>query len=152
MLAGADGGLLDWEPGHAADDNPQAMVLDEMPEWLRGRGFDVSRRAAWGWSMGGYGVIRLAQTRPGWLRAVAAFSPAVSPGDRAFADAARLAGQRLGVWCGRQDPLFGDVQQFVAALPQRPAIVTYRDGAHTRAFWDSVTLPAFAFAGGALAA
>lgn len=152
MLAGADGGLLDWEPGHAAGDDPQRMVLDEMPGWLRTRGFDTGRLAAWGWSMGGYGVIRLAEVRPGWLRAVAAFSPAVSPGDKAFAGAGKLAGQRLGVWCGRQDPLFSDVQAFVAALPQPPQIVTYRPGAHTRAFWDSVTLPALGFAAHALAA
>ncbi len=43
-------------------------------------------------------------------------------------------------------------QAFVAALPQPPQIVTYRPGAHTRAFWDSVTLPAFGFAAHALAA
>ena len=62
MLAGADGGTLDWEPGHAAGDDPS-----------------------------------------GWR-------------------------------------------------PVRPQVVTYRDGAHTRAFWDSVTLPAFAFVAGHLAA
>jgi len=31
--------------------------------------------AAWGWSMGGYGALLLAQTFPGFVRSVAAFSP-----------------------------------------------------------------------------
>ncbi len=147
VLAGADGGLLFWEPGHAPGDNPQAMVLDEMPGWLDARGFDTSRMAAWGWSMGGYGSLRLAEVRPDWLKAVAAFSPAVEPGDRAFAGVDQLAGQPLGVWCGTSDPLYENVQQFVAALPQKPDPLSYGDGAHTRAYWDSVTLPAFAFIG-----
>jgi predicted esterase len=152
VLAGADGGTLFWEPGHAAGDDPLRMVTEEMPVWLRERGFDTGRVAAWGWSMGGYGVLHLGEVRPDWLRAVAAFSPAVSPGDAVFGGAGKLAGTPLGVWCGRQDPLFGDVRQLVAALPERPQIVSYRDGAHTRAFWDSVTLPAFAFLGGRLGA
>jgi S-formylglutathione hydrolase FrmB len=152
VLAGADGGTLDWEPGHAAGDDPGRMVLEEMPVWLRSRGFDVGRMAGWGWSMGGYGVLHLAEERPDWLRAAAAFSPAVGPGDAVFASVERLRSTPLGVWCGRQDPLFGDVQQLVAALPVRAQIVTYRDGAHTRAFWDSVTLPAFAFVAANLAA
>jgi hypothetical protein len=56
----------------------------------------------------------------------------------------------LGIWIGRSDPLFADVRAFVAKLPRRPQILAYGDGAHTRAYWDSVTLPAFAFLGAAL--
>ena len=141
MLAGADGGLLFWEPGHEAGDNPQAMVIDEMPGWLDRRGFDTSRMAAWGWSMGGYGVLRLAEVKPNWLKAVAAFSPAVEPDDRAFGGVAALAGQPTGVWCGTSDPLYQNVRQFVAAMPQKPDPLFYGEGAHTRAFWDSVTPP-----------
>jgi hypothetical protein len=29
-------------------------------------------------------------------------------------------------------------------------VLSYGDGAHTRAYWDSVTLPAFAFVAGEL--
>jgi pimeloyl-ACP methyl ester carboxylesterase len=147
VLAGADGGLLFWEPGHEAGDNPQAMVIDEMPGWLDRRGFDTSRMAAWGWSMGGYGVLRLAEVKPNWLKAVAAFSPAVEPDDRAFGGVAALAGQPTGVWCGTSDPLYQNVRQFVAAMPQKPDPLFYGEGAHTRAFWDSVTPQAFAFVG-----
>lgn len=150
VLAGADGGLLWWEPGRAAGDDPRQMMLSEMPRWLDQRGFDSSRLAGWGWSMGGYGVLGLAEARPGWLRSVAAFSPAVEPGDTVSASLGRLAGTPLGIWCGRQDPLFGDVQRLVAELPERPQFVSYGPGAHTRVYWNSVTLPAFAFIGGAL--
>jgi hypothetical protein len=70
VLAGADGGLLWWEPGRGAGDDPRRMMLSEMPRWLDQRGFDSSRLAGWGWSMGGYGVLGLAEARPGWLRSV----------------------------------------------------------------------------------
>lgn len=150
VLAGADGGLLEWEPGHAPNDNPQAMVTDEMPGWLEKRGFDTSRIAAWGWSMGGYGVLRLAEVKQHWLKAVAGFSPAVGPGDPVFAGIDALTGQSTGVWCGTEDPLYPDVKQLVAAMPQRPDPLFYGKGAHTRVFWDSVTLPAFAYIGGRL--
>ena len=108
------------------------MMLSEMPRWLDQRGFDSSRLAGWGWSMGGYGVLGLAEARPDWLRSVAAFSPAVEPGDTVSASLGRLAGTPLGIWCGRQDPLFGDVQRLVAELPERPQFVSYGPGAHTR--------------------
>ena len=32
-------------------------------------------------------------------------------------------------------------------MPQKPDPLSYGEGAHTRAYWDSVTLPAFAFIG-----
>jgi pimeloyl-ACP methyl ester carboxylesterase len=150
-LAGADGGLLWWEPGHAPNDDPGKMVTDEMPGWLAQRGFDASKTAAWGWSMGGYGVLRLAESDPKLWRAVAAFSPAVSEGDAVFGGAGALAGPKLGVWCGTSDPLYPTVQKLVAALPQKPDPLSYGPGAHTRVYWDSVTLPAFAFIGASLA-
>jgi Putative esterase len=150
VLAGASGGLLWWEPDASGKDNPQQMLTDEMPKWLTARGFDATRIAGWGWSMGGYGVLRLAEVRPGWLRAVAAFSPDVAYSNRVVASDAALSRSPLGVWCGRSDPLYSDVRTFVSALPARPQIVSYGAGAHTRAYWDSVTLPAFAFVGAAL--
>jgi hypothetical protein len=150
VLAGADGGVLYWEPDPAGSDNPQRMVTDEMSRWMTTRGFDARRPVAWGWSMGGYGVLRLGEVRPGWLRAVAAFSPDVTHSPSVVADDGVYRTTPLGVWCGRSDPLYGDVRGFVAKLPRRPQVLSYGDGAHTRAYWDSVTLPAFAFLGGAL--
>ena len=104
--------------------------------------------AAWGWSMGGYGSLRLAEVQAqlaegggGVQSRGGARMTGPSPGS------IELAGQPLGVWCGTSDPLYQNVQQFVAALPQKPDPLSYGEGAHTRAYWDSVTLPAFAFIG-----
>ena len=76
--------------------------------------------------------------------------PAVAPGDDVFSSIGRLAGTPLGVWCGRDDPLYPDVRRLVAALPERPRVVAYAPGAHTRVYWDSVTLPALGFVGSVL--
>lgn len=150
VLMGADGGLLSWERDPQSDDDPGRMVLDELPRWAEERGFDSGRLAGWGWSMGGFGVLHVAETRPGFLRGAAVFSPAVAPGDDVFSAIGRLAGTPLGVWCGRDDPLYPDVRRLVAALPERPRVVAYAPGAHTRVYWDSVTLPALGFVGSVL--
>jgi predicted esterase len=147
VLAGATGGRLRWEPSGA--DDPQRMAYEEIPAWCAERGFDTTRIALWGWSMGGYGVLRLAQSRPGAYRAVAAFSPAVSRGDRAFADAAMLAGTPTAVWCGRQDDFHDDVRALAARIPG--VTEAYAEGGHTRTYWSSVTPSAFDFLGRALA-
>jgi hypothetical protein len=152
VLAGADGGVLYWEPDPAAGDDPQRMMTEEIPRWLAARGFDTSRTAGRGWSMGGYGVLRLGQVKPGWLRAVAAFSPDVTHSSSAATDDGVYRTTPLGIGCGRSDPLYQDVRAFVGPLPRRPQVLSYGDGAHTRAYWDSVTLPAFAFPGAQLGA
>ena len=144
VLAGASGDVLRWEP-QPGGDNPQAMVLEEMPQWLTDRGFDADRRALWGWSMGGYGVLRMAEVEPGWARAVAAFSPAISEGDDVFANAAELAGTPLGLWCGDRDSFYGAVQALVEVLPEEPEIVRYGSGGHTRVYWNDQTIEAFTF-------
>jgi S-formylglutathione hydrolase FrmB len=126
------------------------MMTEEMPRWLAARGFDARRIAGWGWSMGGYGVLRLGEVRPGWLRAVAAFSPDVTHSASLARDDGVYRTTPLGVWCGRSDPLYDDVRAFVAQLPRRPRVLSFGDSAHTRAYWDTVTLPAFAFVAGEL--
>jgi predicted esterase len=150
VLMGADGGLLWWEPDPDGGDVPERMVLEELPRWAEQRGFDAGRLAGWGWSMGGFGVLHIAEARPGFLRGAAAFSPAVTPGDDVFASIGELAGTPLGIWCGRDDPLYPDVRRLVSALPERPRVVAYAPGAHTRAYWNSVTLPALRFVGDVL--
>jgi predicted esterase len=145
VLAGADGGLTRWE-GDGQGDDPQAMLTDEMPVWLADRGFDADRLALWGWSMGGYGCLRLAETSPDYALALAAFSPAISDADAVFDDAAALAGLPLGIWCGTDDPFYDAITDFVGELPDEPDIASYTEGAaHTRVFWNDQTLEAFAF-------
>jgi len=143
VLAGATGGVLRWEPN--GGDDPRAMVRDELPAWCRERGFDTSRIALWGWSMGGYGVLRLAEVHPGFARAVAAFSPAVSRGDAVFQQAEKLKGTPVGLWCGQQDAAFDTVTALEKALPEPKAAGSYATGRHTRRYWNRCTPEAFDF-------
>ena len=122
VLAGADGGRTFWQASGA--DDPQRMLRSEIPAWCADRGFDSSRVAAYGWSMGGFGSLYTAERNAGWLHAVAALSPAVGSGDDVFAGVDRLAGARTALWCGLSDPLFPAVQQLArgspSARPSRP--------------------------------
>jgi pimeloyl-ACP methyl ester carboxylesterase len=148
VLAGATGGRLDWQP--SGGDDPQRMVHEEIPAWCRARGFDASRLAVWGWSMGGYGSLLLAETFPRFVRAVAAFSPAVSPGDAVFREAVRLRGTPVGLWCGRDDGLYPEVRQFESGLSERPAAGGYAPGRHNFGYWSTVVPAAFDFVSRAL--
>ncbi len=151
VLAAADGGVSSWTgggPGSA--DDPQAMLAQELPAWCAERGFDAGRTAAYGWSMGGYGVLRGAELRPGAWRAVAALSPAVQPGDPVLAAAGRLDPARTALWCAESDSFYPAYQALVAALPAPPALTGHAPGGHTRVYWNSVTPAAFRFLGQAL--
>jgi hypothetical protein len=148
VLAGATGDRLAWRPSGA--DDPQRMVREEIPRWCADRGFDTTRMAAWGWSMGGYGALLLAQTFPGMVRCVAAFSPAVAPGDAVFARVDLLRGTPVGLWCGRDDGLYDNVRALHRALPTAPAAGGYRDGDHNFAYWSTVVPAAFDFLSSAL--
>ena len=139
VLAGATGDRLSWRP--YGTDDPQRMVHEEIPAWCAERGFDTDRLAVCGWSMGGYGSLLLAQTFPGFVRAVAAFSPAVSPGDDVFAQVDKLRGVPVGLWCGTGDPLLDDVRALEQALPGPRAAGSYSAGRHNFGYW-SRCLPA----------
>ncbi len=143
VLFGVDGGVSNWEPD--GSDDPQRMLLEEVPGWVDERGFDADRVAAWGWSMGGYGTLRLAQLRSQPLRGVAAFSPAVAEGDAVFADDAALADTPVGLWCGLDDPLLPAVQALARVLHPPPVVASFLAGGHTRVFWNEHTLRAFRF-------
>jgi predicted esterase len=148
VLAGATGDRLSWRP--SGGDDPQRMVHEEIPAWCRARGFDVSRMAACGWSMGGYGSLLLAEAFPGFVRAVAAFSPAVSAHDDVVTAAALLRGTPVGLWCGRQDALLDDVKALAKALPEGPAMERYADGRHNFGYWSTCLPAAFGFLAGTL--
>ena len=93
---------------------PAAHAGGELPAWCTERGFDTGRVALWGWSMGGYGVLRLAEVNPRIRPGLAAFSPACSRGDAVFRDAGRLDGTPLGLSCGLQDGLLDTVKALAA--------------------------------------
>jgi len=150
VLAGATGDRLAWQP--AGRDDPQRMVVEEIPAWCDERGFDTTRLAVWGWSMGGYGALLLAQTFPGLVRCAAAFSPAVTPGDPVFAHVAELRDTPVGLWCGLDDGLYRNVLALQRALPEPPAAGGYTHGGHNFGYWSTVVPSAFAFVAAALAA
>lgn len=155
VLAGADGGRTSWR-GEGPGDDPQAMLRDELPAWCAERGFDSSRIALYGWSMGGYGALAHAQSRRvagdgSALRAVAALSPAVSRGDQVFAEVDRLSGVPVGLWCGLDDGFLAEVQALAAAMHPPPVTASWQPGGHTRAYWNRVTPAAFALVGERLA-
>lgn len=153
VLAGADGSTTGWlGAGAGSADDPQAMLATELPRWCAERGFDSTRLAAYGWSLGGFGALRGAELRPGTWRAVAALSPAVAEGDAVFAGATRLEPARTALWCAESDAFYPAVQALAAALPSPPRMTGHAPGGHTRRFWNSVTPEALAFVGAALAA
>ena len=151
VLVGADGGRTYWA-GDGVTDDPQRMVRDEIPAWCEERGYDTTRMAAYGWSMGGHGALLVQENNPGWLLAVAALSPAVSRTQDVFTRAHTLDGTRTGIWCGTADALYPAVQDLVAEIPGGPAIAAYAPGAHTRGYWNRITPDAFAFIGAGLGA
>jgi S-formylglutathione hydrolase FrmB len=69
----------------------------------------------------------------------------VSLSDSVFDDADQLAEQPLGVWCGTDDALYGNVRGFVAALPTDPVITSYSSGGHTYVYWNEHTVEALTF-------
>lgn len=164
VLAGVDGGRKAWHSAGDDDrDDPQRLLLEELPRWLKRDGYDVARMAAWGWSMGGHGALLLDEAAPTRLKAVAAFSPAIPSGPSGepttadgrprdvWAGRDRIVASRLGLWCGNADALFPTVRRFADELPKRPALTEWAPGAHTRGYWDRVTPAAFRFIGERLA-
>nr|WP_097324049.1 alpha/beta hydrolase-fold protein [Actinoplanes atraurantiacus] len=148
VLAGATGDRLFWRPDKG--DDPQRMVHEELPRWCAQRGFDTTRIALWGWSMGGYGSLLLAEAYPGFARAVAAFSPAVRKGDEVFTSVSHLRGTPVGLWCGEQDGLLDDVEDLAAELPERAARLSTGPGRHNFGYWSRCIPEGFDFVAGAL--
>lgn len=143
VLVGTDDGPAGWVPADGID--PQAMLREELPGWIRERGWDPRGRGLWGWSRGGYGALRLLGADPGWASAVALFSPALGPDDPLLATGSpeleALAGLPWGLWCGSWDPFADGAAALAAAAPRPPdPVVLDDDGGHTRAYWNDHTL------------
>ena len=153
-IAAVDGGDDSYWHPRANGTDAQAMLLDEFLPLVEQR-LGVMRRALLGWSMGGYGALLAAETRPEAFRAVAAASPALwfSPGASApgafdnaqdfhrhdvMAGEDHLAGLvAVRVDCGQQDPFYQATRTFVSRL-NRPAETSFGRGFHDAAYWRSV--------------
>lgn len=151
-LAAMDGGPGYWHP-HATDD-PLGMIFEEFLPLLATRGLDVTRPAVAGWSMGGYGALVCALTRPKLFAAVVATSPAIfhsyddarrvnpgaydSPAEWAAYDvtarAAEFKGLPIHIAIGAADPFAPAVKRLRDRLPD-PSRVSIATGCHDGTFW-----------------
>jgi enterochelin esterase-like enzyme len=135
------------------------MLLDEVLPLCADRIGLAPRRALLGWSMGGYGALLAAETRPSAFRAVTAVSPAVwtsrdaqrgavpdaFDSDEDFrthdviAGAGRLRGLAVRIDCGESDPFAGAARALRDACPEEPA-GGLSAGCHEARYWRR-TLP-----------
>jgi len=156
-IAAPDGGRGYWHP-HDGDD-AGAMVLEELLPILAERGFPTDRTAFLGWSMGGYGALRLAASRGAATTAVVACSPALwsDPGDASgdgfsdeaeyekysvFDDQGQLSAIPTRVDVGTGDPFYRDVQDYVDGFPSGSRLTSsFEPGGHTPGYWRRM-LPA----------
>jgi pimeloyl-ACP methyl ester carboxylesterase len=142
-LASAGGVGSSWL--RTADDDPFAMLLEELPEVLGGLGLRTGAAlGVLGWSMGGAGALRLAEAAPDRLAAVVATSPAVAAAGEEVAGAARRRGLAVRVDCGRDDPFADATRALAAALPG-DAVVTVAKGCHDGVFWQRQALAQLRF-------
>jgi S-formylglutathione hydrolase FrmB len=165
-IATVDGGTTYWHPRPTGED-AGAMVLDELLPLLATQGLHPQHLAFQGWSMGGYGALRLAgilgSTR---VRSAAALSPALwtNPDDASssgFADAAEyerysvvghqgdLDGIQVRVDCGTDDPFYAADRAYVAGF-DRPVTSTFGPGDHDPAYWTRMLPAQLALVGHAL--
>lgn len=168
-LAAVDGGpYAYWHESDPGDD-PMAMLLDELPDWLAKRGLGGSHGrpfAATGTSMGGFGALvytRRRRERGQPLAATGVIAPAlITDWDEmrereAFRDKQAwsvldplrhpdaLGSTPLGVWCGTSDPFVAGTRRFVRRAD--PEVSVFRDGGHTGDFYTSAVPGLVSFLG-----
>jgi S-formylglutathione hydrolase FrmB len=162
-IATVDGGTTYWHPRPTGED-AGAMVVDELLPLLAAQGLRTEDLAFQGWSMGGYGALRLAAILgPSRVSAAAALSPALwtNPAEASssgFVDAAEyeqysvvghqadLAGIPVRVDCGTDDPFYAADRAYVAGFDQ-PVASTFKPGDHDPAYWTRMLPSQLAFVG-----
>jgi hypothetical protein len=166
-IASVDGGSSSyWHPRH--DTDPAGMVIHEFVPLLARQGILITRIGLYGWSMGGYGVLYLAEQLGQERVAVAiAESPAIwqhswQSAGGAFDDAAdwrehniwphlaALRGIAVRVDCGAGDGFWPVTRDLRAGIHPTPA-GGIEAGGHDTAFWTSQAPAAIQFAGRHLA-
>ncbi|WP_232001226.1 esterase family protein [Mycobacterium sp. 1165178.9] len=151
-VVGVDGGNTYWHKRTSGEDSG-AMVLDELLPMLSTMGFDTSRVGFMGWSMGGYGALRLgAKLGPARTAGICAISPALytsyplsAPGafdsnddfvQNSVLGLPALNSIPLRVDCGNFDRFYFATKQFVYQLKNPPA-GSFSLGGHDVAYWRS---------------
>jgi enterochelin esterase-like enzyme len=164
-VATVDGGTSYWHPRPDGED-AGAMVVDELLPLLKQRGLVTGPIGLLGWSMGGYGALRLGGLLgPDKVSAVVAGSPAIwsDPDDASgsgFDDAEEyrrytvtghqsdLEGIAVRVDCGTGDPFYRDVQDYVESFPPGADVTsTFEPGGHTPGYWRRMLPPQLTFLG-----
>ncbi|GAA1942637.1 alpha/beta hydrolase [Nocardioides marmoribigeumensis] len=140
-IATVDGGTGYWRPEPSGADAGR-MVADELLPLLARRGLDVERPALAGWSMGGYGVLRLAGLDLVPATSVATLSPAVHRDEPTSADDVlghpeRLVGVPVQVNVGAGDPYRPVDDDLVEGLRRAGVDVELHGGpgAHEARYW-----------------
>jgi pimeloyl-ACP methyl ester carboxylesterase len=159
-----DGGNGYWNPH--PDDDPMAMVVDELIPFCQRKGLGVApeKIGLMGISMGGYGALAITERFPGLVAAVAVISPAVwtsyaqaraantgafasgtafGSGD-VIAHASSLQGIAVRVASGVDDPFHLGVETLVSALPSGRTAV-FSAGCHTNLFFLEQEPPSIVF-------
>lgn len=150
-VAAIDGGTSYWHPRGGLEDAGDHVLSAFLPV-LDSMGLDTQRPGFLGWSMGGYGALRLGSLLGPRSGPVCAVSPALWPSyaesaPGAFVDQADydahglfhqpevLEGLDVRVDCGRGDPFFHNVSDFVASTG-----IDFRvePGGHDAGYWRRV--------------
>ena len=139
----------------ATGEDSGAMIIDEFMPLLAARGLDLSRLALLGFSMGGYGALRIGGALGSSnVKAIAVESMAIwkNPADvpqGLFDSAADYAANTvwgrqaelkdipLRIDCGLQDALYPEVKAYQQSFSPKPPGV-FAPGVHDYAFWRSV--------------
>lgn len=170
-LVTCDGGRdLYWNP-HPGDD-PMSMLIDEVIPMCQSRGLGTKANSvgAIGVSMGGYGVLLLAERYPSKFAAVAAISPAIwtsyveaaHVNPAAYASAAAFAradvithakalrSTPVRIASGSDDPFHAGVVELIRKLDGR-ATVDLSSGCHDTSYFASQQQQSLQFVGRHLA-
>lgn len=167
-IAAADGGRSYWHPRPDGED-AGAMVTDELLPLLAARGLRTDRIGLLGWSMGGYGALRLGGLLgPDRAAGVAAVSAALwtDPEDASpdgFADAEeyaaysvmgrqeQLAGIPVRLDCGTGDPFHRAVEEYAEGFPAEADLTTsFEPGGHDSGYWRRMLPAQLSFLGRSL--
>lgn len=171
-IAAIDGGTTFWQQDGSRDGG--ALVADEFVAELTRRGLDTSRLALTGWSMGGWGSLRLAcDELHGKLKAIAPLSApcylryehvpdptwmsrAAFDRNNFYTRPERLTGLPIFLACGTQDPFYSGNAAFAKILRSTrgvgPLVTDFGPGAHSAQYWNSVAGAQLSFLGQHLAA
>jgi S-formylglutathione hydrolase FrmB len=150
-IASVDGGRDYWKPAPDGSDASR-MVVSEFVPLLAEHGLDTSRMSIGGWSMGGYGSLRIAGLRMLPVRSVGVFAPALhwaEPADDVLRNPARLEGTPLQISVGRGDLFYRidqTYEQGLRAAGIEPEVHTGA-GAHNQRFWRSFVPSLLRFTG-----